>query len=83
MPELTYSVPGLSCSHCEQAVRRELLGVAGVVSVDVDLETKLITVHGEVLDDARLRTASTTRATKPPAPAAARTHAMMRPCAAG
>jgi copper chaperone len=57
MAELTYSVPGLSCAHCEQAVRRELLGVAGVVSVTVDLETKLIAVHGEVLDDTRLRAA--------------------------
>lgn len=46
---VTYSVPGMSCSHCEAAVKGELAGVAGVESVDVDLETKLVVVHGEAL----------------------------------
>ena len=44
---VTYSVPGMSCSHCEAAVKGELAAVAGVESVDVDLETKLVVVHGE------------------------------------
>jgi copper chaperone len=55
MSEATYRVPGMSCGHCEQAVSRELLAVEGVESVDVDLETKLVVVHGEGLDDVRLR----------------------------
>ena len=57
MSQITYSVPEMSCSHCEQAIRSELLDVAGVELVDVDLETKLVVVQGEGLEDARLRSA--------------------------
>jgi len=55
--EITYSVPEMSCAHCERAVSEELLGVAGVAAVDVDLASKLVTVRGAELDDARLRAA--------------------------
>jgi copper chaperone len=46
-------VPGMSCGHCAHAVRTELGRVAGVVSVDVDLDSKDVLVHGTalVLDD--------------------------------
>lgn len=54
---LTYRVPGMSCGHCRSAVAAELEIVAGVVEVDVDLETKLVTVRGRELDDAALRAA--------------------------
>jgi copper chaperone len=57
MSEITYSVPDMSCDHCKHAVSHELLSVAGVESVDVDLKTKLVTVHGSDLDDATLRAA--------------------------
>jgi len=57
MNELTYSVPGMSCAHCEHAVSTELQTVEGVESVDVDLETKLVTVRGRDLDDQALRAA--------------------------
>ena len=57
MNELTYSVPDMSCGHCKQAVSTELQAVDGVESVDVDLETKLVTVRGRDLDDAALRAA--------------------------
>jgi copper chaperone len=57
MSEVTYSVPGMSCAHCEHAVSSELREVAGVESVDVDLETKLVVVRGAGLDDAALRAA--------------------------
>ncbi len=57
MTEITYSVPEMSCAHCERAVSEELLGVAGVAAVDVDLASKLVTVRGAELDDARLRAA--------------------------
>lgn len=53
----SYTVPGMHCGHCEQAVRSELAAVPGVAEVQVDLETKLVTVHGEELDDAALRAA--------------------------
>lgn len=54
---LTYSVPGMHCGHCERAVREEVGSLAGVESVDVDLETKLVIVRGEALDDRQLRAA--------------------------
>ncbi len=57
MNELIYSVPGMSCGHCEHAVSTELQTVEGVESVDVDLETKLVTVRGHDLDDQALRAA--------------------------
>jgi copper chaperone CopZ len=47
----------MSCEHCRAAVRDELMAVEGVTSVDVDLETKLVTVAGATLDDDRLRAA--------------------------
>jgi copper chaperone len=55
MTELTYTVPGIHCMHCERAVKEEVGAVAGVDAVDVDLETKIVTVRGEALDDAKLR----------------------------
>jgi copper chaperone CopZ len=49
-----YAVPGMHCAHCEAAVTEELEGVRGVAAVDVDLETKRVTVRGDALDDAAL-----------------------------
>ncbi|MGP8180678.1 MAG: heavy-metal-associated domain-containing protein [Acidimicrobiales bacterium] len=58
MPEtITYSVPGMTCDHCKNAVNDELRSVAGVGTVEVDLDTKLVTVSGENLDDRALRAA--------------------------
>ena len=57
MTEITYTVPGMSCGHCEVAVESELREVPGVESVGVDLDTKLVTVRGADLDDAALRAA--------------------------
>ena len=54
---ITYTVPGMSCAHCERAVSQELSTVAGVNEVEVDLGTKLVRVSGQVLDDAALRAA--------------------------
>jgi copper chaperone len=54
---VTYSVPAMHCGHCERAVKDELAAVSGVTDVDVDLETKLVTVTGESLDDGALRAA--------------------------
>jgi copper chaperone len=50
----TFSVPGMHCGHCEAAVRGELEGIGGVQTVEVDLETKVVTVGGVALDDATL-----------------------------
>jgi copper chaperone len=57
MAEITYSVPGMSCDHCKRAVTSELLEVGGVESVDVDLDSKRVTVRGSNLDDVVLRAA--------------------------
>jgi copper chaperone CopZ len=54
---LTYTVSGMSCAHCEAAVTEEVLAVAGVASVDVDLDSKRVAVHGEGLDDTAIRAA--------------------------
>jgi copper chaperone CopZ len=57
MSELTYTVPAMSCRHCKQAVSAELAAVVGVDTVDVDLETRLVTVRRHDLDDGALRAA--------------------------
>ena len=44
--EITLQVPGMSCGHCEHAVRTEVSKVAGVQSVTVDLATKDVVVRG-------------------------------------
>jgi copper chaperone CopZ len=54
MDTRTYSVPGVHCGHCKAAVTRELEGVIGVEAVEVDLETKLVTVGGDALEDTAL-----------------------------
>ena len=52
---LDYTVPGMSCGHCRSAITDEVQKVAGVKSVDVDLEAKRVRVSGESLDDAAIR----------------------------
>lgn len=46
MSTLTLKVPGMTCGHCEAAVKSEVGKVAGVTDVTVDLGTKLVTVVG-------------------------------------
>ena len=55
--QLTYTVPGMSCGHCRAAIASGVEQVPGVASVDVDLDAKLVTVAGERVDDAAVRTA--------------------------
>jgi copper chaperone len=51
----TYSVPGISCDHCRHAIETEVATVAGVSTVSVDVEAKLVTVDGG--DDGAIRAA--------------------------
>jgi len=53
----TYSVSGMHCGHCKASVTEELEAVAGVEQVDVDLDTKRVSVLGVGLEDASLRAA--------------------------
>jgi copper chaperone CopZ len=54
---LSYTVPAMHCGHCERAVKEEVSAVGGVSEVAVDLDTKVVTIHGEALDDTALRAA--------------------------
>jgi copper chaperone len=57
METRSYTVPGMTCGHCKQAVNEEVSKVSGVAEVDVDLDTKLVLVRGDALDDSALREA--------------------------
>ena len=48
--QMVFTVPGMTCGHCEAAVKREVGSIAGVSAVDVDLDSKIVTVRGETLD---------------------------------
>ena len=50
MSTLTYSVPGVSCGHCREAITNEVGAVDGVDSVEVDLDAKTVAVTGDPLD---------------------------------
>ncbi|HEU0247322.1 MAG TPA: heavy-metal-associated domain-containing protein [Gaiellaceae bacterium] len=54
---VTYTVPAIHCAHCALAIREEVSEVDGVEDVDVDLETKVVTIVGLELDDDALRAA--------------------------
>lgn len=54
MTTLSYSVPGVSCSHCQQIIEGEVARVPGVDSVAVDPDAKTVTVGGEPLDEAAI-----------------------------
>lgn len=50
MNTLTLSVPGMTCGHCEAAVKQEVGAVTGVADVVVDLDSKNVVVTGADLD---------------------------------
>lgn len=47
MKKATFKVEGMSCSHCENAVKMALAAVAGVKTVAVSLEEKKVTVSAD------------------------------------
>ena len=55
--EVTYTVSGMHCGHCKAAVEQEVGVVPGVEWVEADLDTKLVVVRGEGLEDEALRAA--------------------------
>jgi copper chaperone len=57
MEKLRYSVPGISCAHCERAISTEVGKVAGVTAVEVDLDAKTVVVQGSAVEDASVRAA--------------------------
>ena len=47
MTTQTYSVTGMTCSHCVQAVTEEITQLAGVTGVTVDLEQGRVDVTSD------------------------------------
>ncbi|HUH53748.1 MAG TPA: cation transporter [Microbacteriaceae bacterium] len=53
----TFQVSGMSCDHCENAIRAELKEVNNINAVDVSSETGLLTVtftEGSTVSDATI-----------------------------
>lgn len=46
MSTTAFSVPGISCDHCRQAITTELRKLPDVQDVDVDVAAKRVTVTG-------------------------------------
>ncbi|WP_407553003.1 heavy-metal-associated domain-containing protein [Streptomyces sp. Pv4-95] len=54
----TYRVTGMTCGHCEGAVRSEISEIAGVSSVQAAADTGVVTVTSKApLDDEAVRAA--------------------------
>ena len=47
MTTTTFLVPGMTCGHCKGAVTDELSKISGVTNVDVDLDSKKVTIESE------------------------------------
>lgn len=45
MEKIVLKVEGMSCSHCENAVKKAAGSVSGVSSVTVDLKGKTVTIE--------------------------------------
>ncbi|HXG77560.1 MAG TPA: heavy-metal-associated domain-containing protein [Gaiellaceae bacterium] len=54
---VTYSVPAIHCAHCGMSIKEEVSEVEGVEEVDVDLDSKVVTIRGRDLSDESLRAA--------------------------
>jgi copper chaperone len=54
---VSYTVPKIHCAHCAESIKEEVSAVAGVEAVDVDIDSKVVTVGGEGLSDDALRAA--------------------------
>ncbi len=47
MKELVLSVPNISCHHCAHTIKMELGDTNGVKTIEVDIDSKLVTVQYE------------------------------------
>lgn len=52
-----YTVTGMTCEHCVNAVRSEVRKLDGIETVDVELATGRVTVTGEGFVDEQIRDA--------------------------
>ncbi|HEU4566497.1 MAG TPA: heavy-metal-associated domain-containing protein [Marmoricola sp.] len=53
----TYTVTGMTCQHCVNAVTSEIGEVPGVTGVEVDLDTGRVEVSGEGFTDEQVAAA--------------------------
>jgi copper chaperone len=51
----TLIVEGMSCGHCEKAVKESLRELDEILDVKVNLDTKEVIVEGDNLNDKRLK----------------------------
>ncbi|HEY4332860.1 MAG TPA: heavy-metal-associated domain-containing protein [Ilumatobacteraceae bacterium] len=51
---MSFTVPGMTCGHCQAAVAAEISRLDGIAAVDVDLESKAVVVTGAMLDRAAI-----------------------------
>ena len=47
MVTTTFQVPGMTCGHCRGAVTDELNKITGVTKIEVDLDTKIVSIESE------------------------------------
>ncbi len=45
MANKTFKVPNISCGHCTMTIERELGEMEGVVSIQADVDSKMVTVE--------------------------------------
>lgn len=57
MIETTYTVPAIHCAHCADKIRAGVGELDGIESVEVDVGSKAVTVHGAGFSDESVRTA--------------------------
>jgi len=55
--EQSYRVQGMTCHSCVAMVSEEVAEVAGVESVQVDLQSGMVTVQGDDVDEDAVRRA--------------------------
>lgn len=53
MTTTEYTVTGMTCGHCEKAIREEVGELAGVTGIEVSAETGLLVIQSDApLEDA-------------------------------
>ena len=45
MEKIVLNVMGMSCTHCENAVKKAVLALEGVTKVDVDIPAKKVAIE--------------------------------------
>ena len=55
--EHSYNVEGMTCAHCVAAVTQSVSEVPGAEDVHVDLDSGVLALRGEAIDDDAVRAA--------------------------